>query len=649
MANEQSGEISFKPGDFQPVGNEVAIGPSAFQPLDDKSEAPVSKPAPPELQTNLSLPSNGSIGAYRPSVWERIKNIFTEGIPQLSSRTVYNPKFGSMQLLSPEEAMTPAEQERHPVVTATSEFAGGLTSPQSVALIAGTGALGEIGGAASKIIPRLVSGGFAAQQIYDAAKKSPEIYKAIQAGNYNRAEYLLTHAGLELGMAALGARHALGGKGAITGKTSEVPVETHAIDPQSPVGTLIQGQSAPDVRMVETEAQRTELERREQARTTWTDIEPQRVNPQELQDVSQQLGRPVSEAELPDIRRRMEAERNVEEGLRGNRRDVAGEIREAHRATLEGQNGNRVVTDEHVPVVTKSEVLAERIQRIVDNSEELQKIGIARERIKTVDDIQAQLEKAADHLKQNLDPRVTDTLTFDMQKKLASELGMSAEDLLSRKSGTSFSAEEVTAARSLLKASQGRVLDLARKAASGEVEPRAMTDALAQHKGILDVVRGQVAREAGRALGAWRIAAEDLPSARIADLLSKLSPDQQQHAAELIAKTDPSNPAALNKLVSELTPSSNWDKLFEAWQNSLLSSPKTGIIKAASDVTMLFLNSISKTVAGALGGDRSAIEGWSFAKGAANALGRAGRILLGGEDNGPGFEGSRERVGAIKG
>jgi len=54
-----------------------------------------------------------------------------------------------------------------------------------------------------------------------------------------------------------------------------------------------------------------------------------------------------------------------------------------------------------------------------------------------------------------------------------------------------------------------------------------MTDALAQHKGILDVVKGQVAREAGRALGAFRIADEDLPSAKIADLLSKLSPEQQ--------------------------------------------------------------------------------------------------------------------------
>src|SRR5258706_12057263 len=160
MANEQSGEISFKPGDFKSVGNEVAIAPSAFQPIDDKSEAPITpKPASPALQTrSLSLPGNMSIGAASPTVWDRITNVFTSGIPQFSSRTAYNPKYGEMQLVSPEESMTPSEQARHPVLTATGEVAGGFTSPESVALLAGTGGLGESGGAAGKINPPLVAG-----------------------------------------------------------------------------------------------------------------------------------------------------------------------------------------------------------------------------------------------------------------------------------------------------------------------------------------------------------------------------------------------------------------------------------------------------------------------------------------------------------
>jgi hypothetical protein len=63
--------------------------------------------------------------------------------------------------------------------------------------------------------------------------------------------------------------------------------------------------------------------------------EPQPINPQEVEDMSRALGRRITAEELPGIRRRLEAERNVEAGLRGERRDVAGEVREEHRTRLE--------------------------------------------------------------------------------------------------------------------------------------------------------------------------------------------------------------------------------------------------------------------------------------------------------------------------
>lgn len=68
------------------------------------------------------------------------------------------------------------------------------------------------------------------------------------------------------------------------------------------------------------------------------DFEPSEpINPQEVEDMSRLLGRPVTAEELPGIRRRLDAERNISEGLRGNRRDTAGEIREEHRSELERQ------------------------------------------------------------------------------------------------------------------------------------------------------------------------------------------------------------------------------------------------------------------------------------------------------------------------
>jgi hypothetical protein len=63
--------------------------------------------------------------------------------------------------------------------------------------------------------------------------------------------------------------------------------------------------------------------------------EPQPINPEEIEDVSRTLGRIVTAAELPEIRRRLDIERNVNAGLRGQNRDITGEIREEHRAKIE--------------------------------------------------------------------------------------------------------------------------------------------------------------------------------------------------------------------------------------------------------------------------------------------------------------------------
>jgi hypothetical protein len=88
--------------------------------------------------------------------------------------------------------------------------------------------------------------------------------------------------------------------------------------------------------------------------------EPQPIHPQEVEDMSRALGRRVTAEELPEIRRRLEAERNVEAGLRGERRDVAGEIREQHRTKLErGEipSGRSIVEPEVLPRPGMSEWL----------------------------------------------------------------------------------------------------------------------------------------------------------------------------------------------------------------------------------------------------------------------------------------------------
>jgi hypothetical protein len=165
-------------------------------------------------QSTSVPPPTAGIGPHNPSLWERAKKVVTEGIPSLSSRTVSNPKYGQEQFLSPEEAMTPLEQQAHPIAMGVGEVAGSLTSPANVAIMAATGGLGVLSGpettAAKAVIPRLISAGFSAQQVIQAAQESPEVLAAIKRGDISEAERLTTHVVLSLAGAALGAQHASG-------------------------------------------------------------------------------------------------------------------------------------------------------------------------------------------------------------------------------------------------------------------------------------------------------------------------------------------------------------------------------------------------------------------------------------------------------
>ena len=98
----------------------------------------------------------------------------------------------------------------------------------------------------------------------------------------------------------------------------------------------------------------------------------------------------------------------------------------------------------HIPVVSQDEVLAHAIANVLNNSAELRSAGVDLSAIQTNGDIDAALMRASDQIKSNLDPRAYNTLTFEMQKQLAADLGMTVEELLSRRQGQAYNTEEVT-------------------------------------------------------------------------------------------------------------------------------------------------------------------------------------------------------------
>src|SRR2546427_601118 len=120
-------------------------------------------------------------------------------------------------------------------------------------------------------------------------------------------------------------------------------------------------------------------------------------------------------------------------------------------------------------------------------------------------------------------------------------------------------------------------------------------------------------------------------------------------AAQLLAKIDPNDTRQVNGFIEQIKPSSTADKIFEYYRNALLSSPKTVVVKSASEVSMMALEAMKKFVASGLSKDRFASEAWFYAKGALQAMQHAKDVLTGKFElaDAPGFEGGGKQ--AIKG
>lgn len=166
---------------------------------------------PPPL-TEEEKARAGSISARKPGLLERGTAMFREAVPATATKTVYHPTYGRSQLLEPEAALTPMEQARHPIATGVAEFGGGLTSPENTAILAATGGLGTLPGAAGRLIPRLVSGGFSLQMIKGVYDQAPEFKRAMDEGNESEALRIITHMTLGGAMAGLAGGHAAGAK-----------------------------------------------------------------------------------------------------------------------------------------------------------------------------------------------------------------------------------------------------------------------------------------------------------------------------------------------------------------------------------------------------------------------------------------------------
>lgn len=535
--------------------------------------------------------STATIEARTPSLWERAEGLFS-GIPAFNrvpfeTAAQTGAPAPHMQFLTPEAAMTPVEREKHPVATGLAQVAGSITSPGNLFIIAGTGGLGELGEAGS-IVPRLISAGFGANTIYGAIRNYPDVRAAAQRGDVSEVKRLLTVMAAQGILGSLAFSHAATGRGAISGRT---------------------GESEPTSETASADTEPTEP------------AQPSTVGgPASLADQAGLVhkgemvsGSGVHLFEHPNYPgltfAAHESELTTPDALNARMNEKIAEFRQNPSALVQSVLA-RGDASHAAQAESNGTSIPQDVQTRIDaNTQALRNLANP-ERINSTEDVAKVLQDASAKLARNTDPRITEALSVPLRQALARELGLTEDELLSTPIGQAQNAETVEAARQLLSNSRTNVLQAAQDARSDPAKLDDFLTTLARHNEISGVVRGQVAREAGRALQAFN--GENASQARTIDEavrdLSAMPEDAKRQAAFRFAMLDPNEPGAMERFAREVKPATTADKLYEGWMNSILTSAAVPA-KIAGDLSMQVLGMAAKPIAGALDMLRSAITG----------------------------------------
>lgn len=195
-------------------------------------------------------------------------------------------------------------------------------------------------------------------------------------------------------------------------------------------------------------------------------------------------------------------------------------------------------------------------------------------------------------------------------ERLAADLGMTPERLLSRRKGQALNAEEALAARQILAKSGNELVNLAKRI-KGMDEPgddllAEFRQAWVRHAALQEQVAGATA-EAGRALAQFKMMASS--KAVRSDVLSAMvgsggGRERIRDAAETLLETVEAGPGAFNTIVEKGAKPKFSEKLVELWINWLLTSPATHAVNMTSNTLTALAQLPEHAVAAGLGGAR---------------------------------------------
>lgn len=195
-------------------------------------------------------------------------------------------------------------------------------------------------------------------------------------------------------------------------------------------------------------------------------------------------------------------------------------------------------------------------------------------------------------------------------ERLASELGMTPDDLLKRRKGQAFNAEEALAARQILAKSANELVNMARRISRADGDPSTVDaarfrEAWLRHVAIQEQVAGMTA-EAGRALQQFRQIA-DARAVRgtvLPEMIERAGGARGiKDAADMIVD-HADDPAKLNQLTEQALKPGLKDKLLELWYNSLLSGPQTHAVNILSNTITSLLQIPEHAAAAFIGAPR---------------------------------------------
>ena len=171
-------------------------------------------------------------------------------------------------------------------------------------------------------------------------------------------------------------------------------------------------------------------------------------------------------------------------------------------------------------------------------------------------------------------------------RELASDMGLSLEQLLKRRRGDALNDKGALKARMLLAASSEKMAHLMNKILSGEgsdIDKFNFRKQMAIQYAIQAQVSGMTA-EAGRTLNIFKkpVGSTQIGMKQMDEFMRML--DQKSSTKEIAALMSKIDTAAgVNTFVRQLKKATTWDVVMEAWINGLLSGPQTHAVNTLSN------------------------------------------------------------------